>query len=1062
MITFQVSTKDEVSGKSLHGLGGLWKNKTLTTEELARWMYLRKSAIAPVVLKETEYLQHVPPEQRARISNRRNVYARGSSMIVVDLDFERGDEEAVAVMKSILDNPFIKRYAFIALPSSSYNPETRPNYHFVFKINATILDTRYYRELVLIFNEMFENATGMKTDHQLAKMVQVTYGTVWKDPQMIALGYSLERDVYINPDAEVVDVENLMEVWQSTTVERQKVQMDRFNSSAGASAQTEKHLSQSMSDRERVVLEALEYALKDWGLQDYGLWTRMWMAANHGAPTENVCEYIVNHPDIQWSGDDPDRDRDKFRRDWDTHEPDGVTVATLFWMAKRSGWLSESPYEVKDHWAETIDTVRVSDWQESLEELPDVVMLQSQTGTGKTFNIISLYKRLKGPKTVIFSPTTKLATELTATLVHNGLPAVLYTDAEGRRRAADEMHDAPVLVTTLQSFSSQVYGSNGSMANYDLVVFEESDQLISQFARASVAGYSTHVREYEAKAGFRIFEDAINNSGNVWFVDATMTEVTLRLVRSLKDADRTMKFYRNKHVKSKAPVTFVPEKEMVLTEAYEVLMAGGRVAIATDTAVNATEVYDALVSALDYTEEDAVLLIRDTSHTTHTKTFMQDVNLAAPGYKLVVYNSSMGSGVSITSMQPDLVVLMAEYLTPRVHLQMLNRYRLQRRVVTFYRKSDRLYARSYQEVLEQAQERIKAEAELLLVELPKRTRLTAVRDTIAAISIADEEAQGRSPRTMFENLLKRDGRLVFSEDDMAVSALVEKRLEEARELLRSRREEVARQWRDYPLVDYDHPPSADATAFEVACGIRHGEIIAVLGQDPEGVPAEDVDKIVRKFHTRGYLLYSVLFPQETAVRSLSNLIDPEKAMLSMSGVISALEVISTVSNIFHSLGDTVEEDTFNERAYLFIKELGFRRELYDNFVPNRDSWENLFDADNTPEMAYKMARALLRGIGLKMKKTRITRDGERVRAYKVDNISDAVMFLSWKYRKEPDLEVLEKARNKITSSEFFQIFSKFTEHQQVEALVLAEAMRDPETSRYDAFQKAVKVISNRA
>lgn len=295
-------------------------------------------------------------------------------------------------------------------------------------------------------------------------------------------------------------------------------------------ARVTEHNKQPISDRERVVIECLSYILGDWENKGYDEWSQMWMASHHGSDgSSRIRDYILEHPNVMWS--DGARGRQHFRETWDKHESkeDGYTVASLFYLARNQGWLTQTGYEISDRLTEKINVRYVSEWFETLTDYPKRLLMISQTGSGKTFGFSQLWRDLGQPKSVIFVPSIRLATELAQTLKNeHGLPVTLYIDNEtGKRKQAIEMVDAKILVTTLQSFATKIYEAGVPMKRYGLVYFEECNQMFEQFARGGGGLYSSHVSEKEARKGYAVIREAFTDSEYVWGVDATMSRVSM-------------------------------------------------------------------------------------------------------------------------------------------------------------------------------------------------------------------------------------------------------------------------------------------------------------------------------------------------------------------------------------------------------------------------------------------------------------------------------------------------------------------------------------------------------
>jgi hypothetical protein len=250
------------------------------------------------------------------------------------------------------------------------------------------------------------------------------------------------------------------------------------------------------------------------------------------------------------------------------------------WLAKKAGWLTRTGYEINETLTEEITYDYISEWLDTLAEVPKRLLLMSQTGTGKTYGIRKLWDMLDQPKTVILVPSIKLATALAEELrVTHGMDATLYRDREtGETLSGEELSTAHILVTTLQTFATKVHNP---MSEYGLVYVEESDQLLAQFARGGGGFYGSHVAEHEARSGFRVVREAMEQSGVVWFVDATMTSITYSVAEATRDV-HSIQVVRNTKIKKKATCRFVASKGSAYQEILKGLEIGKRVVVAVD------------------------------------------------------------------------------------------------------------------------------------------------------------------------------------------------------------------------------------------------------------------------------------------------------------------------------------------------------------------------------------------------------------------------------------------------------------------------------------------------
>lgn len=752
------------------------------------------------------------------------------------------------------------------------------------------------------------------------------------------------------------------------------------------------HRAQLPEVQKRIVLEALSYALKGWKHRDYYQeWLPLWMSAYDGCNHTDVLDYILNHPDIEWKYES---DRSTFVHTWSAHNPretEGYTVATLFWLARRAGWLSQTGAEITAY--ESIQFKRISDWFEGLPDIPKRLLLVSQTGSGKTYSYIAAWKRLNQPKSVIVVPTTKLAKELYTTLRQAGLPAILYVDS-GATLEAGALRDAALLVTTLQTFAIK---ARPDMSEYGLVLFEESDELFRQFARGGGGMYGgSHVRENEAQEGFKVIADAFAKSEHVFCYDATMSKVTETIARSFSTA--TVRTVVNSEKNTKAPVTMLPDIDAAYQVAINALASGERVVVACDTARAASDMLEMALMAGVVKEAEALVITARTENDPRVSAFMQDVNGQAELYRLVCYNSAMGSGVSITSVQPDTLVQIADYLTPRHNLQILNRYRRQNKVFVFYRTGENLYAPDVETIRYDLNEKLAYESGLMNVPLLERNKLAAIRAEAAIMATADEQRQNRAPRDFYMWLLRGDGRRVSDEWAENISGTLRYLKEALNEVRKEKAAEIARTWNTVQPVDHANPAPAGMVAIDYARGIRHAEIKrALLDNIPTNAEPEIINRIVSQFEDNTGMLYLLLKQERTFELAERTFLDRSKAVSAIENKMTRLRLSTALFALYHSLDDVLTPDLLEMRVGAF--KAVFDPVLYDRAISrNGQKFSQVYQSDDDTGSYMALAKIMLAQFGLKQRAEKFDRvEGKWRMQYRIANADDLRQFIAWRH-----------------------------------------------------------------
>ena len=769
------------------------------------------------------------------------------------------------------------------------------------------------------------------------------------------------------------------------------------------------HAAKPADVKASLVMECLEVILKNWHDKPYEDWLQLWMSAHHGSNGDPVVrDYIIENSD--WS--DGAKGIAKFRIDWERHQPSGYTVSSLFWLARQYGWLETSSYEITSKLYEVIDHRYIGNWVNDLTEIPSRLLLTSQTGSGKTYALALLWRKLGQPRTVVFVPSTRLAEELAGSLINNhGIPATLYIDSVDRSSLQGEvLASATFLVTTLQTFATKVYRHKAAMSDYGLVYIEEADQLISQFARSGSFRRRSHVSGREADLGMSALMDAMQDSGVVWLVDATMTKVGETFFRQAGEG-QTLTFVRNAYITPKPHLQVVGSYDEAVSTVALALMQGKRVLVAADTARTAKIVHDSAIRAELVDASDALLVVRETSNDRRVGQLLGATNAEAPKYRLLVYNSCMASGVSIDTPDyvPDLTVQFIEYLTPRTGLQLLNRCRRQREVVCFVRHSERLYVKSAHELRDEAERLVAFESALVGMPAMRRLATPMLRDQLNALSQADEDEQQRAPHAFYLALVKRDGREVEFVEAPIYTTIIE--LDEIlREEYTAQQDYIAQHWVDVPPLEPGKPIPSHYTPLDIQLGETHHYIRRALrGSIPTHADPTEVYQTVKEFNRYRRGLTALYQPADAVAFSLQGLVNRKIPKMALRADVTLVEVMSVLNLAFSDLTAPIQEDTFNAEA--FVKALYRVNQQYDLLVPDSHRYQVIYEKyDDDYDRAIAFMKAILRLVGLKVKTTRYRSQGERLRAYQIENLARATNFIRWRHNN-----VMEELRQIIAA-----------------------------------------------
>lgn len=766
-----------------------------------------------------------------------------------------------------------------------------------------------------------------------------------------------------------------------------------YRASREGSNHIHRHYAQELDKRIKDTREALDWALQP--NMDYERWTVLWMAAYHATDgSVEVRDYILGHPSVVWS--DGQRGKDKFCRDWDNHVPreEGVTAASLFYYARQNGWLTTSTADVDDEADVLIHYEKVSEWIDSVPQLPRHALVMSQTGSGKTWGFKALYNRAGHPKSLVLVPSIRLALDMAKKLRAMGLPAEAYRD-EDTQQIRDEVDlvNAHILVTTLQTFTRRVYAEGfGIMNRYGLVWLEECDQLLRSFSR-SLGEDASHVTQAQSVVGFSALQEAFRSGAYVWGVDATATRVSVEAFNTLSG---NYQFVKNTWVTKKPDVVMMPDRMTGYAIIASSLQQGKSVVVACDTKSEAELVVQTMVEAGYVREAEALAVTADTGLLDdRVLAFSTDANAEASKYRLLSYNSAMASGVSVDGFIPDVVVLFASgYLTPRVVLQLLNRYRKQYHVFAYYNQNRRSYhVTKYEEILQRANDLMIEEAEYAYLLVANRTDMALLRDRLRAIAIEDEQQQRRSPYAFFIKLLEKDGREVKEAMPIVIQRVVDA-AKTTSERRKSERGELAQTWRQVPPYKDVKQMPATYDLMDIKRSLVHAWVKDALnGNVPQDENPQYVYETLRSLHRKSGALTAFVRQSEAVRRAERGLADKERARLSLSPTISRVVLASSLRYIFNEPQEGLTDEELEVRALPFMRVIEDNARLYHAVIRSQDK-SLMAIRERYPNDVRSQAIAVIKNIATTMG-MRVRKTSER--GWHVANIVQITDYLSWYY-----------------------------------------------------------------
>lgn len=902
-----------------------------------------------------------------------------SSMVIVDID------ENLQNIDDVWGQPFVQKYCIAAIPSSSYTPEEK-KYHLYFVSDKAIQDEKYYRRFV----QYVSNKIDVTTDTAMIKPAQPCYGTSFtKIKHHKRLNDNLIR---VNRDASYLDYDFIYSDIKKTVSENAPFDVKQLwnisqahNNNEAISNRALKHQEQPPDTKRVVTLDALSYVLKSWGRQEYDLWLAMVMSVYAGSSDYQVLQYIIDHPDIEWQRGE----KQTLVKWWNSHKPKikGYTVATLFLLARRAGWLQKTSVELIKY--KEFNAKDVGGWLMALPELPKRCLINSGLGTAKTLGSIKVLKALGTPKSIFFAPSIKLCTNLSAVLTASGTANTLYID-KGIIKDSEILKNANVLVTTLQSFANKVIKKDINLSDYKFVCIDESDELISSFARSETGGtlgFSSHVRRFESQWGFYALEQIFDNVEYIYMLDGTATKISQTLADRFTLLSKPLQTYRNTWVRIKAPVYLLESVYEARKIIIDAVTGGYRTVVCADTRKECRLIYEYILEFGLTTEDQIILITGDTHNQTDVQEFFKDVEAGAQSKQLVIYNSAMGSGVSIVDTCPAVFVQICAHLSPRKNLQLLNRYRQQSLVYVYTQRGENLYHTNVQNRLETIGRVIDNETELSGLDYKQRTYIADTIAEIAELSVTDEYEQRRSYRDMYIGLLKGDGRDVSEPlQDIVISDEFKQQFKKARELIENQHKQVLSNWRSITPINRDQPPPSDIPLMDYAKGLLHTRINNFI-PDNDNLDISDYDlaKLIIEYSRPVRLLERYIKLEKALKTTLDNSQNSRSALTTYRLYLSRLECISQLGLLFDHSTDSKNLDELTPLPFLRAIEL--RKHTY-NLIARRN--ERSYEAitrkfEHDPEKAaLSIAKELLKMFGLKIKRTNGKRNEEgRTRRAKI-------------------------------------------------------------------------------
>lgn len=953
-----------------------WANSYTTIKTLVKWAYESGMAFCTGIYDlNAELIEDEKTHRNSRLW-------LGTEILLIDVD------HVDMSLDDIKRDSFVRAHAGAVFPSSSYS-ENNVKAHILFPLKDRITETTHYKEVIA----EIAGKLSFQIDKATYNPTLPTFGTVFLHPQMKDKIPSLDDGLcWINEKHEALDYHALLADRLARGEYIPGID-DQLHENGDLSRRVQNHIKATTEQQTLAVLDALHYALTpEWGEQERDERLTLIMAAFHGSNDVRVLDTFLNYSSPRW---DQSSQKHVLPLWWEQHKPrqGGLTVATLFAYARERGWLRTSSIELKDY-----REINYPEIDEFLlrDDLPSRILLKSSLGTGKTSGAIKLLKKLGDQaKAIFFSPSIKLCHALSAALSRAGVENTLYIEGT-HTKDGDTLRSARVLVTTLQTYAVKAYSAGVKVEDYDLVVLDECDELLSAFVRSGISGKlapPSHVDKLQARLGIDALANLFRKAKRVFLLDGTMTDLS-RYIMHAWAGEHEIGVYLNTFTREKAPVAIYNSLQAIRDEIVQVASDNRKLVIACDTKVEANIIEKLLFVTEAATPEEVIRITGDTASDKRVLKFFDDVEQGAKDYRIVIYNSAMGSGVSIVETKPDIVYLVSTYLPPRKLLQILNRYRVQSDVRVYIRFSENLYTHGVVERYLQIQDAAKAEELLSGLDRLDRTDIAKTVSNSALLVATDEFEQRRSIREFFIQLLKDEGRNVsyhnYNSDYYADEIdMVKEQLAEIKQDIRST-------WRSIAPIKRGDTFPKDMSPEDIAKGLLHGYIDDLFPHHSE-VELEDqeIARLALSMGKKRGVLRRWLNPDLVMATTLAEMQDRRKETVAFRLYYIRIELITCLGKLFPDIEGKYDDQDIEDRAREFNILVGERHSAYDLIAPLDKKYDLLAGISDPVERALQFSRVILKSIGLSLKRSngKRTKGEQRSRKTMIKNYEDLYNYI---------------------------------------------------------------------
>lgn len=260
-----------------------------------------------------------------------------------------------------------------------------------------------------------------------------------------------------------------------------------------------------------------------------------------------------------------------------------------------------------------------------------VSLFRCPKDTGKTTAIGRLLRQHSNYSSLFITHTISLATNLASRLnIEN------YVDYQGmNNNEYAELHELRQLSICLNSLFKLLNKNDKLVRNVDVVVLDE----VSQVIRAVT---SKHVKNKTRV--FSALKQLIQSAKHLILMDADLDSVTLGLLKQwLPEEQYFVLLNEYKPAKGKN-IIFYDHPGMIAQKALEAISNGQRAFIATNSRLQARQLFDLLQAA---TKKHGLYIASDNGGSKAVQRFFENVNREALNYDFIVASPSVTSGISI-------------------------------------------------------------------------------------------------------------------------------------------------------------------------------------------------------------------------------------------------------------------------------------------------------------------------------------------------------------------------------------------------------------------------------